>query len=370
MFTNHLDGTSIEYEYDIHSRLVSSSETNSSDSSYINDYTINDYDSQGRVVSSTNSIDYLVASGSSSVNVGKSYAYNNNGTLKDERINCYAVPSTIIDYHYDCFNRVTKVDRRIDGFRYKTEYTFYRDSYDTNNLVSQVTNTINGSSTTYNYTYDTNGNITKIVKGSSETTYTYDDLGQLIREQSGITTKNYTYDNAGNITAIQTVITKPLGDNDFVTYALQPLPGITTTTTIPLSYTDSQWGDLLTSYNGTTITYDEIGNPLSYYNGSAYTFTWEGRNLVGATKGSTNMSFTYDDNGIRTSKTVDNVKHSYYLNGNLIVAEQWSDKLLVYLYDAAGSPIGMMFRKTSYAEGEFDVYWFTKNLQGEQAKND
>ena len=76
---------------------------------------------------------------------------------------------------------------------------------------------------------------------------------------------------------------------------LPPLiPPGSTVTTVNLTYSDSQWGDLLTSYDGHAITCDEIGNPLSYYNGSAYTFTWEGRRLVGAVKGSTNMSFTYD----------------------------------------------------------------------------
>ena len=59
------------------------------------------------------------------------------------------------------------------------------------------------------------------------------------------------------------------------------------------------------------------------------------------------------------------MEHIYYLNGSQIVAEQWSDKLLVYIYDAAGSPIGMMFRKTSYAADQWDVYWFEKNLQGD-----
>lgn len=60
-----------------------------------------------------------------------------------------------------------------------------------------------------------------------------------------------------------------------------------------MSYTDSQWGDLLTSYNGTTITYDEIGNPLTYYNGTAYTFTWTGRQLP-VRKNSSHMYFTID----------------------------------------------------------------------------
>ena len=104
---------------------------------------------------------------------------------------------------------------------------------------------------------------------------------------------------------------------------------------------------------------------MTYYNGSAYTFTWTGRQLTGAVKGSKTMSFTYDDSGIRTSKTVNGVTHTYQLNGSQIVAEQWSDKLIVYLYDASGMPIGMMYRTTSYAKDQWDVFWFEKNLQGD-----
>lgn len=77
------------------------------------------------------------------------------------------------------------------------------------------------------------------------------------------------------------------------------------------------------------------------------------------------MSFTYNDEGIRTSKTVNGVKHTYYLNGSQILAEEWEDKLLVYLYDASGSPIGMMYRTTSYDIQNWDVFWYEKNLQGD-----
>ena len=76
-------------------------------------------------------------------------------------------------------------------------------------------------------------------------------------------------------------------------------------------------------------------------------------------------SIAYNDDGIRTSKTVNGVKHTYKLNGSQIVSEQWEDKLLVYLYDVSGSPIGMMYRTTSYAVGTFDVFWYEKNLQGD-----
>ena len=47
------------------------------------------------------------------------------------------------------------------------------------------------------------------------------------------------------------------------------------------------------------------------------------------------------------------------------MSEEWDDELLLYLYDTDGSPIGMQYRNTSYAEGVFDTYWFEKNLQGD-----
>ena len=108
-----------------------------------------------------------------------------------------------------------------------------------------------------------------------------------------------------------------------------------------------------------------IGNPLSYYNGLSYTFTWKNGRQLSTISGAANLSFEYNEEGIRTSKTANGVEHIYHLNGTQIVAEEWSNKLLIYLYDANGSPIGMQYRTTSYAEGVFDTYWFEKNLQGD-----
>ena len=53
------------------------------------------------------------------------------------------------------------------------------------------------------------------------------------------------------------------------------------------------------------------------------------------------------------------------MNGSQIVSEQWDDKLLVFLYDESGSPIGMQYRTNSMAEGTFYTYLFEKNLQGD-----
>ena len=42
--------------------------------------------------------------------------------------------------------------------------------------------------------------------------------------------------------------------------------------TVPYTYGDSDWGDLLTGYDGKTISNDAIGNPLS---DGTWTYTWE-----------------------------------------------------------------------------------------------
>ena len=184
----------------------------------------------------------------------------------------------------------------------------------------------------------------------------YDDIGQLVREDNSLLNRTYvySYDDAGNILSKKTYALTAAGVTPSTLYS-----------TYSYGYSDS-WGDLLTSYRGVSFTYDEIGNPLTYYNGSTYRFTWEnGRQLKTASVGSNNLSFTYNHDGIRTSKTVNGVVHNYTVSGSLILTEEWDDKLVVYLYDATGAPIGMRYRTNSMAEGVFYTFWFDKNLQGD-----
>lgn len=355
--TDHRANNSTQYRYDDRGRLVSIGEKNANVTDYSTVCEI-EYNTDGSIASD----EYILSYTSGVKSLTTSYEYDLNGVLVSETHE-YLSDNHKINYSYDNLNRLSDVDRDYGAFDYTTKYHYlhaYDFGYtdDTSYLVDRYTSNVGSSSKTYYYDYDYRGNITTMTKDGAQTTYTYDNIGQLVNEVTGNTRLTYTYDDAGNILSIKSETVSWGGE---IVRAVRPgLP-----TTINFGYTNSEWGDLLTSYKGTAITYDEIGNPLSYYNGTAYTFTWEGRRLVGAVKGSNNMSFTYNEEGIRTSKTVNGVTHTYHLNGSQIIAEEWGDKLVVYLYDASGSHIGMMYRDSSYATDIFDVFWFEKNLHGD-----
>ena len=108
---------------------------------------------------------------------------------------------------------------------------------------------------------------------------------------------------------------------------------------------------MLTAYNGQPITYDAQGNPTTYL---GHTLAWEkGRQL----KSFDNIAYTYNANGIRTSKTVGGVKHTYALDGTKILCEKWDNNTVVPLYDNEDGVCGIVYND--------EPYYFQKNLQGD-----
>ncbi len=162
----------------------------------------------------------------------------------------------------------------------------------------------------YSYSYDDAGNIAKIQNpDGSWVSYEYDALNQLTAEHHSLplegkvspqatdevsyNTVEYSYDTRGNILSK----TYKLDDAvvDTVSYAYGVQNESQTQETIV-------WGDCLTNYNGTAISYDAIGNPTNWINGE--TFTWQhGRQLASYAKDGKTISYTYNSDGIRTSKT-------------------------------------------------------------------
>ena len=257
------------------------------------------------------------------------------------------------------------------GYTLNYQYNTGSGSSTTSLQVGSVTTTYSDTSTASNsttaYTYDTVGNIKSItIDGVLKYSYEYDDLGQLTRENNAVANRTYvyTYDKAGNI-------------DEKKTYEYTTAETISTTlySTNDYKYDISSWKDLLTSFDGITISYDTAGNPTSgYFGHSTVGLEWEsGRRLsrIYATseEEAFDISFTYNDSGIRTSKNVDGTIHYYTLEENMILSEEWTvrttEYLIIYHYDAYGTPIGMSYRTSAYASGEYDDYLYIKNIQGD-----
>ena len=96
----------------------------------------------------------------------------------------------------------------------------------------------------------------------------------------------------------------------------------------------------MTSYNDQSITYDEIGNPLTYRDGM--TMTWTGRQLTTLTQNGKQNTYKYDVDGLRLEKTAGGVTTQYqYVNGQLLGEKRSNSVILRYTYDALGVLSGM-----------------------------
>ena len=217
------------------------------------------------------------------------------------------------------------------------------DAEHTTTQVSSLTNTFGGNTLSHSYTYDANGNILS----DGTTTYAYDSLNQLVWEYNTAAGKawNYAYDLGGNI------LSKTEYD-----YA----DGQTTNpVTVSYTYGDAAWRDLLTAYNGEAITYDGIGNPTNY---RGWGMTWQGgRQLASMQKDGTTLSFSYNDAGLRTEKTVNGATRRYIWNSSQLMADVGASDAFYFHYSSGGELIGYTY-KTADAETECIL---VKNQQGD-----
>jgi len=121
------------------------------------------------------------------------------------------------------------------------------------------------------------------------------------------------------------------------------------------------WRDQLTNYNGGAITYDNIGNIITY---STNSYTWQnGRELASITNSSTGFSATYkyNDSGIRTEKIINGTSTKYYLEGTKVIYEVTGANTFYYQYGAGGELLGFKYNNTQY--------YYIKNAQNDIIRN-
>ena len=335
--TSYSDGRMLNYVYNGEGRLHSVTETsNAGTVTYL--YT---YDSLGRLINTeqkqgnTSALrthvdynEYNQISGQSwqmgDTAYSETYEYNSqNGSLTEMTTGV----NDTLTMGYDELQRLSTVSGKF-GRTYS-----YKDinSTQTTTLVSNLSYSGLASTTNFDYTYDVLGNISEYTAPDGEKiTYTYDAQGQL-KKAVGNNTYTYDYDSVGNI--------KSANGHSY-------------------TYGTGNWKDLLVAYDGQSISYDASGNPTSYYNGTRWNFTWaNGRNLATAADGTTNASFNYDSDGLRTSKTVGTATTNYLYSEGKLLRQTSGSNTWDFFYDANGVPYALKYNGT--------VYYYITNLQGD-----
>jgi RHS repeat-associated protein len=262
---------------------------------------------------------------------------------------------------YDTLGRQTSRSLALSSpaGQYTTTYRYLNNPNGTTTaLVAGLTN---GSEAELSYTYEAGGNITEVRSGSSLICrYSYDSLGQLVRADDVTQNKTitYTYDKGGNITLIKThlyTLSQSLGSP----YQL-----------IEYLYTDAKWKDLLTTikvYDTTSglpgtltdtysVSYDSIGNPLTWRDNT--TLTWSfGRRLSSVSASGLSALYTYNDSGIRTSKTSGGITTTFTLSGTKVLRQSNSNATMDFVHDESGRAIGFKYAG--------NTYWYVFNLTGD-----
>ena len=103
------------------------------------------------------------------------------------------------------------------------------------------------------------------------------------------------------------------------------------------------------------------GNPTSYL---GHNLTWTmGRQLASFD----DITYTYDENGIRTSKTSNSETTKFYLDGTRLVEQTDGTNTLHFNYDRNGEVIGFThyYLSTGYDDPIMAEYIYVKNAQGD-----
>lgn len=295
------DGYHLKYKYDYNSNIVKKSLTNGFYSHIIN----SSYNEDGKLMNTT---------------------FESSGKYLPSL-------STEVEYEYDYLGCL--INKFIDD-NYNISYEYITNGYRASKLIKSISN----NNDKYSYSYDKLDNITHIYHNELLIAkYKYNDYKELIIEYDYINDRKvkYNYDNYGNML-----------EKDILNLTNNKL-----IQRIQYVYDNNSWNDQLTGYNGMSITYDEIGNMVTF---GSQVFQWiNGSQLISYRNGNLSCSFKYNDEGIRTRKG----STAYVLESNKIIIEKNDDYNIFYLYNEIDNLIGFVYN----CGEQYDVYYYLKNAQ-------
>lgn len=245
-------------------------------------------------------------------------------------------------YEQDAVGRMRTVTQKLAGKEYSKRYGYYKNGDHATNRLNTIYYGRDGvTDGKLTYTYDAMGNVISVNKdGKQIQKYAYDKLNRIIFEKyvekdldKGIDKSKevrYTYDDQGNI------LTKEK-DGAIISYRYE------------------EGTDRLVAFGDETFAYDGMGNPTTY---KGMTCAWEkGRQLKSITdeEGNT-VTYTYDVNGLRTSKTIGDETTSYIYESGRLLRKELGSEVMMFLYGVEGV-MGFMINGICYL--------YRKNLFGD-----
>ncbi len=266
---------------------------------------------------------------------------------------------------YDVLGRVDSKEILIGDKQIKTEYEYEKTS--SGNLTTTLNKEIQNDGTVITYQYDSCNNITQKKVTKDEVIleiyeYQYDFLSRLKLEkffEKGLFKyhREYKYDNNNNI---KTIIQKDLEGNtikesvyNYITENNNICDRLTSIEDI--TYDSS--GNETKSINSIFEYNDSItGNPSKIIeNGNELNLTWQGRRLLSIN----DITYKYNDAGIRISKTSPTENKQFILNGSSIIQMKDlndSSKDIFFNYDEVGLLLGFTLRE--------EEYFYTRDITG------
>lgn len=310
---DNVTNTSYQYDYafyDLPLRVTGSDGT----------VTAYDYDMSGNLARLTFSDD------NANIYSGRYYT-NEKGMPEDVVID--TLDNTLIHYNYDDLGRIESYSYGPIIRTIKYDDTVGSKRTTARNQIKEIVDETKDGEIlqSYSFKYEDTGYLYEVFESVDNHTfnYYYDELGRLVDCSESVEDfHTFTYDVDGNITSVG------LGYDPIHTF----------------TYGNANWKDQLTAFDGKTITYDNIGNPLTY---DGYTYTWDrGTKLAGITGNGKNISYVYDSQGNRVQKTVNGVTTNYLYSGNLLMRQTDGTNTIDFQYDASGDMVGFIYNGTPY----------------------